>query len=743
MAVAGTEYNVGPISISWTLGEEITETFLNPSCNLTQGYQQQLYNLKANAGPDQTINNGTTAQLHGSVGGGSGYYQYYWSPGHLLNDSLALNPVTDILSTSTVFTLHVLDQKNGCRHADPMSVFVAGGPLGVQASANFDTICAGKSIQLYALPTGGSGNYTYTWSSNPPGFSSTLQNPVDTPVVSRTYTVNVFDGFTNMTGQVSLVVNPSPAQFTVVGGGSFCEGSQGVEVGLAGSEQGITYELLLNGSSTGQAIQGTGGYLNFGMKNVEGLYVVTGTNGTCSRNMTGSAFLTLIKMPTAMAGPNDTICVNDIYPVKNAFAESFSSLFWSSTGSGFFVNNGTLTPVYHPSSGDYNAGSVVLALEANSITPCPGSVSSSFTLHFRGLPLSEAGSDQAICSNELYKVDGSSASNYSSLHWSTTGNGHFDYPASLHPTYTPGSDDIIKGSVNLTLTSKGYGGCGESSDQMSLSFKPSPIAGFTAGSVCDGTPVDFINSSSGQGNLSFEWSFGDGESSTEQHPSHVYSTFGHYTPTLTTTGENDCCDSISMQLAIKQQSKAVFSVSSTNLYIGDSTFFTNLSENFTWFRWYFGDGDSTAIHDPAHYYTHTGDYQAVLLTNNDDGCSDSSSVTIKIGMHSESDFDIILYPNPVVDLCFLKFYLSAFADVSVELYDPSSRLVRQFAFPGLPEGVQLLSINTQDLANGSYVLAVYVNHILSNNGSFNNGTLKDKPLRYESYGKMVKITAKN
>ena len=73
-----------------------------------------------------------------------------------------------------------------------------------------------------------------------------------------------------------------------------------------------------------------------------------------------------------------------------------------------------------------------------------------------------------------------------------------------------------------------------------------PTANFTATSVCRGTPTQFNNSSTtnptGQ-QMSYLWNFGDGQTSTQQNPSHTYSRSGTYTVTLTASCGNGACSS--------------------------------------------------------------------------------------------------------------------------------------------------------------------------------------------------------
>jgi hypothetical protein len=80
-------------------------------------------------------------------------------------------------------------------------------PLAVSASATPSTVCAGQSSQLEATASGGSGTYTYAWSSVPAGFTSTLPNPVVTPSATTQYSVQVSDGSGTAGGSTQVNVN--------------------------------------------------------------------------------------------------------------------------------------------------------------------------------------------------------------------------------------------------------------------------------------------------------------------------------------------------------------------------------------------------------------------------------------------------------------------------------------------------------------------------------------------------------
>ncbi len=86
-----------------------------------------------------------------------------------------------------------------------------GGQLTLVANAFPPTVCMGSSSQLTALPTGGSGNYTYQWSPATYLDNPTSANPVCTPTQNTTYTVTVNDGTNSVTSSpITITVSAIP-----------------------------------------------------------------------------------------------------------------------------------------------------------------------------------------------------------------------------------------------------------------------------------------------------------------------------------------------------------------------------------------------------------------------------------------------------------------------------------------------------------------------------------------------------
>ena len=291
----------------------VTGTFVATGCSLPMNGSVTITVNPlpvTDAGTDFSIPYGTSTVLSGSASGGTGILFYSWTPpASIASGGNTLTPSTTNLFINTAFTLTVTDSK-GCNQSDQVIVSLTGGPLSVLATATPQTICnTGAMVQLNAFPSGGSGLYIYTWTSNPAGFSSALQNPQVYPIVTTIYTVTVNDGFNNALSTVTVTVNPLPQVFDVNGGGEYCSGGAGVQIGLGGSETGINYQLFLGPNPDGSAVAGNGSPFSFGNRTLAGNYTVVATNPVtgCVQNMNGSVTISINPLPVSNAGVDLTI----------------------------------------------------------------------------------------------------------------------------------------------------------------------------------------------------------------------------------------------------------------------------------------------------------------------------------------------------------------------------------------------------------------------------------------------------
>jgi PKD repeat protein len=121
----------------------------------------------------------------------------------------------------------------------------------------------------------------------------------------------------------------------------------------------------------------------------------------------------------------------------------------------------------------------------------------------------------------------------------------------------------------------------------------------------------------------FLWDFGDGSTSTETHPTHVYTSEGNFTVKLTMitpTGAQGLTQKSNYIEANNEQFPSFFYASPSN-GIAKETTFTFLDQtdaDIVERHWFFGDGTDTSIVNPNihtvdHIYNEPGDYIPSLI----------------------------------------------------------------------------------------------------------------------------------
>lgn len=145
------------------------------------------------------------------------------------------------------------------------------------------------------------------------------------------------------------------------------------------------------------------------------------------------------------------------------------------------------------------------------------------------------------------------------------------------------------------------------------------------------------NSISYQSITGWSWYFGDGNSSSEQNPSHTYTADGTYTVSLDVTASDGCTDTYSETITITSCTQdtsncsASFSYNESGyceVYFSDASYSSNGS--ITSYSWDFGDGGGSSSSSPSHSYTADGTYSVSLTVYSSDGCSDTYTEDITV-----------------------------------------------------------------------------------------------------------------
>jgi len=143
--------------------------------------------IDVNAWANDSALCGTSTTLHADVTGAWGDAIYQWSSNPPGFSSTEQNPSTGVVTGGTWFIVTVLDSEF-CEAVD--SVFIADTcaecTIEVTASADDDTVCDTGTI-LHANVTGAIGPVSFSWTSNPSGFTSNVENPATGVITEDTW----------------------------------------------------------------------------------------------------------------------------------------------------------------------------------------------------------------------------------------------------------------------------------------------------------------------------------------------------------------------------------------------------------------------------------------------------------------------------------------------------------------------------------------------------------------------------
>lgn len=452
----------------------------------------------ANAGNDVVIAPGASISLNGSGSGGSGSYSYYWTPALIVDTPYIQNPTTMALNNSTTFTLYVTDSVTGCVGSAQVQAIVVGGPLQVTATSAQTFICQGLSTQLNAMPQGGTGYYTYAWTSNPGTFTSSLKNPVVTPTVTTEYTVLVDDGNAMATHSVIVTINALPATpGTITGDAQVCRTDNGVLYSISAVQGASGYNWNLPTGATIASGANTNSILvNFSGSAMSGNITVEGTNFCGTGPVSAPFYVHIDTLPVVDAGLDDQIQQNASTQLFGmAYGGTSFTYTWSPTAS--LINPNVQNPTTTQLAGSVN----FTLLVTDNITGCKNS--DQVQVIVMGVPLgvSASATPQTICqgaSSNLYALPTGGTGNYTYL-WSSN-------PSGLNST---AQNPTVNPTVSTTYTVLINDGAQTASSAITVSVNSLPgQAGTINGptSICKGSTGVIFSVPLIQGATSYVWS---------------------------------------------------------------------------------------------------------------------------------------------------------------------------------------------------------------------------------------------
>ncbi len=197
----------------------------------------------------------------------------------------------------------------------PVTLTVGSGfPMSLNVIATPNTICLGESSQLAANANGGSGTYTYLWTSTPAGFTSTLQNPVVMPDETTIYHVEVSDGENTIEGDITVVVMHTPAiAATPEGDASLCWGTTQSVYTTAGAAGAANYIWMLEPAAAGSISSAGMNAVVTWNQNFTGMVqvMVHGANLCGNGEISVPLDVMMYNLPMVNLGEDMEVCAND------------------------------------------------------------------------------------------------------------------------------------------------------------------------------------------------------------------------------------------------------------------------------------------------------------------------------------------------------------------------------------------------------------------------------------------------
>ena len=608
-----------------------------------------------------TVCKGTTGSIYVTE---SGNLNYIWSvsPGGMIIGGFGTNAIQVAWNAAGYQSVSVnYTDTSGCDGIAPalLRVAVVPAPAMPGIIQGVDSVCSGTTGVHYLVDSTVSAT-TYSWSV-PPGAivtagAGTHEITVDFPQGATSGNITVYG--TNMCGNgpptppfpVTVVTPPN----AVAGpDDSIC--------------QALPYEVFQATASGYSRLawhsSGTGRIQDSTLLNP--IYIPgTGETGTVTLTLIATGILPcgsvasamnliIVPSPAANAGKDISSCgLSQVY-LSDAAASDFSSLAWSSSGTGTFSDPHALHPVYTPGPGDPATGQIILALTATGSSLCPAK-QDRLVLYLGQRAIVNAGADGYTCGATPFVPGTSMAQNYSSILWSTTGTGTFSDPMALHPVFTPGQADIISGKVSLIITASGTGNCEPVSDTLLLLISAPPEA--SAGpdmAICAGGQV-MVSGASARNYITVTWTHdGTGSLSGANQLTPVYIPSQGETGTITLTfrasGIESCAaDTASdrMQILIYQELNTDAGTDQSITY-GSTVKLTGSAEG--------GSGNYSYQWEPAELLT---DFSAaspetlplsqtvtflLKITDLASGCTGSDTVRITVGTRKNTEECLVIY----------------------------------------------------------------------------------------------------
>jgi PKD repeat protein len=217
------------------------------------------------------------------------------------------------------------------------------------------------------------------------------------------------------------------------------------------------------------------------------------------------------------------------------------------------------------------------------------------------------------------------------------------------------------------------------------------------GDACGNGSVSFSDFSTNA--ISWSWNFGDPNSgnsnfSTQQNPSHAFSSSGNYDVTLMVTDANANTDSITLILNVSLSANPVDLGKDTSI-CGDEIYILSAGPDYASYLWSSGSTDSVIqVGSIGTYWVKVTDANGCVST---DTILISQCGVTKINQ-TDNKINVLIYPNPFNE----ELFIHSLEQITLfEIYDVYGRLVKS------TNEIINQSVSTASLEDGVYQIKIY------------------------------------
>lgn len=577
----------------------------------------------------------STGQIAFTASGGLAPYSWSWSGGLTGNGN-----VTNVPAGS--YTVTVTDM-NGCTASSSATVSEPA-----MALSNVSTVtqpaCGQNNGSIDLAVTGGTGPYSYSWTPN------VSSGPSASGLPAGSYDITVTDANGCIMVISEQLQSSNSPQITV---------DLVSDVNCHGENSGQIQTTITGGVPPYQ-IQWSNGATTDDIQNLQaGIYVLT---------VTDQDGCTAVKQVT----------ITEPDPIVIQLSGDQIICIGSAGYVGSQVSGGVTPYTYLWSNGQTTS-----SLSVNPVSPqsfvltitdgngCIG-VSQPFDMDLRPPLTLDISAPDTVCAGAevLVSIQPAGGDGNHNVSWS---NG------------MTGLSNMVQASNSMTISFTLTDGCTTPgvTDSVTITVIDPPSVSFEADILegCLPLPVQFTIPGGAVPGYTYNWEFGDGESSFVPEPLHTYNTHGSFTPVLTVTANvaGNCSNTFSMhsQISVYPLPVASFYFEPSNPTLNFPTVeFHDQSINAISWNWDLGDGIGTSqLQDPVYTYSDTGNYIVTLIVESSDGCMDTVQGVVNVRDDIQIFIPNAFTPDDSGNNDVFMVYGVGFTTYSMRIFDRWGKLV--------------------------------------------------------------------